>query len=256
MNSNYFESDEALESYFWTHYATNDKLHALHPEGRKMGNPITNFVTEPLRHIESELGQRALDLGCGTGRTTFELRRFLNEVVGLDRSQAFISAAETMRQQRQMTFVLKETRQQEDQVRFELPAHLRSDGIRFQVGDACNLDSDLGVFDLVMLTQLIDRVSDPARCLEQLNSFVTPGGWLVVSTTCSWQEKFTPREKWLGEVSGGIIPAATIILAPFFNLHHRFHLPYFVRERRRGYEWSIAEVSLWQRTSVSSAPLR
>ncbi len=247
MSSEYFESDEALESYLWSHYATDEMLHSLHPQGQKMEGTIAKFVTEPIRFVSPERRRRALDLGCATGRTTFELRRFFDEVVGLDLSQSFIAAAETMRLHRRITVTLKETRRAEGPICFELPSHLRTENIDFQVGDACRLDRRWGVFDLVMLTQLIDRVADPAGCLRQLKDFVLPGGWLVVSTTCSWREKFTPREKWLGEVSAGIIPSVTAVLGPSFTLQQRFHLPYFVRERTHWFEWSIAEVSLWRR---------
>ena len=38
MNSNYFESEEALESFLWAHYGTADLLHASHPEAQKVGD--------------------------------------------------------------------------------------------------------------------------------------------------------------------------------------------------------------------------
>lgn len=37
---------------------------------------------------------RALDLGCAVGRSTVDLAKYFNEVVGLDYSNAFIQAAQ------------------------------------------------------------------------------------------------------------------------------------------------------------------
>ncbi len=36
-------------------------------------------------------------------------------------------------------------------------------------------------------------------------------------------------------------------LDPAFRFHHAFDLPFLIREHRRKYQWSIAEVSLWQK---------
>jgi 2-polyprenyl-3-methyl-5-hydroxy-6-metoxy-1,4-benzoquinol methylase len=43
-------------------------------------------------------GLRALDVGCSVGRSSFELTRFCEEVVGLDYSHAFIDAANAMKE--------------------------------------------------------------------------------------------------------------------------------------------------------------
>ena len=39
---------------------------------------------------QSQRPQRALDVGCGVGRTTFELARVYDEVVGIDYSKSFV----------------------------------------------------------------------------------------------------------------------------------------------------------------------
>jgi len=39
---------------------------------------------------QADKPQRALDIGCGVGRATFELARVFDEVVGIDYSKSFI----------------------------------------------------------------------------------------------------------------------------------------------------------------------
>eukprot|EP00878_Enallax_costatus_P031104 GHUV01033968.1.p1 GENE.GHUV01033968.1~~GHUV01033968.1.p1 ORF type:complete len:200 (-),score=48.78 GHUV01033968.1:445-1044(-) len=50
---------------------------------------------------------RALDLGCAVGRSSFEIAREFQEVIGIDLSQTFIDMANTMKQQKQVEYSLK-----------------------------------------------------------------------------------------------------------------------------------------------------
>lgn len=49
---------------------------------------------------------RAIDIGCAVGRSTFELAREYDEVVGLDYSQAFIGACQELKITGQMNYSL------------------------------------------------------------------------------------------------------------------------------------------------------
>jgi len=44
--------------------------------------------------------------------------------------------------------------------------------VRFLVGDACNLDSTLGKFNLIFGGNLIDRLPDPAAFLSSISGFL------------------------------------------------------------------------------------
>jgi hypothetical protein len=45
----------------------------------------------------------------------------------------------------------------------------------------------------------------------------------------------------------GTLTALKKNLAPGFDFREAFDLPFLIREHRRKYQWSIAEVSMWQR---------
>jgi len=49
---------------------------------------IVRFVQKP---------QRALDIGCGVGRASFELARLFTEVVGIDYCKSFVDTCDVLR---------------------------------------------------------------------------------------------------------------------------------------------------------------
>jgi len=124
---------------------------------------------------------------------------------------------------------------------------LSTDHVRFERGDACALRADLGIFDLVLMANLIDRLPDPARCLARLPELIASGGWLIITSPYTWLEEYTPRGKWLDDSGRGTLSALKEWLAPAFDLRHVFDLPFLIREHRRKYQWSVAEASVWRR---------
>ena len=134
-----------------------------------------------------------------------------------------------------------------EEMRLELSADVRGEGVRFECGDACALRADLGTFDLVLMANLIDRLPDPARCLARMPGLISSGGWLVITSPYTWMEEYAPREKWLDGGGRGAVSALQEKLAAAFEFREVFNLPFLIREHRRKYQWSIAEASVWQR---------
>ena len=86
-------------------------------------------------------------MGCAVGRSCIELSKYFDEVIGIDYSKSFIQAANA---------ILKG--------KFEN----LSGKIKFLQGDACNLNKDLGKFDVIFGGNLIDRLYDPASFLTHI----------------------------------------------------------------------------------------
>ena len=246
MSTSFYETDAALAQYLLFHYGTPEQICPLLPEARPAcGFPVRS-VTEPLARIKPARTARALDLGCAVGRASFELARMFDEVIGLDFSARFIAAAQTMQRAGAMTIRAPREGAAFDEFRLELPAGVPRERVHFREGDACSLPPDLGVFDLVLLANLIDRVPDPAQCLAQLPALVTPGGWLVLTSPYIWLEEYTPRGKWLDQGQGTLV-SLRAHLAPAFRLAETFDLPMVIRDHRRKAQWTVTEASLWQR---------
>lgn len=248
MSTSFYETDAALAQYLLFHYGTPEQICPLLPEARgACGFPV-RCVTEPLERLHLEKAARALDLGCAVGRSSFELARTFDEVVGIDFSARFIEAAQTMQRDGAMNIRAAREGVAIDEFYLELPLDLPRERVAFRQGNACDLPAELGSFDLVLMANLIDRLPDPARCLARLPALVSPGGWLVITSPYTWLEDYTPRGKWLDQ-GQGTLTALRAHLRPAFTLAHTFDLPMVIRDHHRKSQWTVTEASVWRRTS-------
>jgi len=247
MSGGFYESDAAVQQYLLFHFGTPEQICPLLPEARTACGFPVRCVTEPLKHLTLQQGRRALDLGCAVGRSSFELGRYFDEVVGIDFSARFVAEAERMRNQRLITIRVPREGDATDELHVVLPKEASTDNVRFEAGDACNLRADLGTFDLVLMANLMDRLPDPRKCLARLPALISSGGGLIITSPYTWLEDYTPREKWLDGVGRGTLAALKELLAADFEFLRAFDLPFLIREHRRKYQWSVAEASTWQR---------
>ena len=101
------------------------------------------------------LGERALDIGCGTGVFTLELARHGANVTGVDRSEGMISLARSL---------------------------AARDGLQagFTFVDAEALPFPDGEFDLVVAVTVLCFAADPGRLLRESLRVLKPDGRLVI----------------------------------------------------------------------------
>jgi SAM-dependent methyltransferase len=110
------------------------------------------------------------------------------------------------------------------------------------MGDALSLPKTVGTFDVVLVANLIDRLSDPTKFLTQiLPKLVNPGGRVLVTSPYTWLSEFTPPKRWLKDSFQHIKK----LLRPHFRLLHRQNLPFLLREHRRKFQFTIADATLW-----------
>ncbi len=244
----FYESSAALEQYLFFHYGrARDYLPWEAGPHDALEYPA-RAVAELLDFKWLPTGARALDLGCAVGRTSFELSRCCVEVVGLDLSASFIGAAEAMRTRRRMTVACVEEGDRRKTFHLRIPAGSIPGRVRFVVGDAMRIDPALGMFDVAVLLNLIDRVPDPARCLRDLAGRLRPGAPLLIASPYTWMTDYTPKKKWLGGVDGAsTFQALKALLRPHFSLVRRCQIPFLIREHARKFQWSMAEGTTWIR---------
>jgi putative 4-mercaptohistidine N1-methyltranferase len=247
MIESFYESDAAVEQYLLFHYGAHDQVCPLLSDAWGACGFPARCVSESLRQIGSPGKGRALDLGCAVGRSSFELTQHFENVVGIDFSGRFIAAAEEMKQNRSMIVRAPREGGTSDEYQLHLPADLPVERAAFERGDACDLRTDIGTFDFVLMANLIDRLPDPARCLARMPELIPAGGWLVITSPYTWLEEYTPRANWLDGEGRGTLAGLEEKLSPDFHLRRTLDLPFLIREHRRKYQWSIAEASLWQR---------
>jgi putative 4-mercaptohistidine N1-methyltranferase len=247
MSSSFYESDAAVEQYLLFHYGTPSQICPLLPWAHEACGFPARCVSKPLEKIGVSRTGRALDLGCAVGRSSLELSRHFEQVIGLDFSARFIAAAKRMQTGKPLQIKVPREGNVPDEMELFSPTDLKTERVTFACGDACALPEDIRTFDLVLMANLIDRLPDPVACLNRMEKMVEPGGWLVITSPYTWLEEYTPRERWLGDLPGGTLSSLIALFQGSFVLRHTLDLPFLIREHRRKFQLSIAEATLWQR---------
>lgn len=239
-----YESEKLLAEYLLFHYGTPEEIL---PPGRAWPAGMRAALDFPCRtvaHFASQRVARGLDLGCAVGRSTFELARGCDNVLGIDFSHAFIRAAEALRAGAALTYHRLEEGAQRTELTARLPAGCGGAGVRFCQGDAMHLAPDLGPFDRVHAANLLCRLAEPQRLLDRLPALVTRGGQLVLATPCTWLEEFTPPANW---PPAGTLAWLKATLGTWFVLECEAEEPFLIRETARKFQWSSALVTVWRR---------
>ncbi|MGI8603260.1 MAG: putative 4-mercaptohistidine N1-methyltransferase [Verrucomicrobiales bacterium] len=238
---NVYETERLLDEYLLFHYGTVEEILPF------PGGPVDALhfpVRSVMENLPATRRERALDLGCAVGRSSFELSRFCDSVVGIDSSERFIDVAERLRRGERVNYRRHEEGDLFTELEAVRPEHSRSDRVRFEVADAMALPEGLGGFDAVHAANLICRLTEPQKLLDRLPSLVRLGGVLVLTTPCTWLEEFTPPERW---PQGTTLDWLKSHLADHFSLEAVRDQPFLIREHARKFQWSVALATVWMR---------
>lgn len=235
-----YETERYVEEYLLFHFGDpNDLL----PWSGGPTNAL-DFPVRTVKHFSQGRVARSLDVGCAVGRSSFELARDSDEVIGIDFSSAFIEAAKALASGAKTRCRRLEEGHEMSEVEITLPAGLDGTGVSFEVGDATALRADLGAFDRVHAANLVCRLPEPRRFLERLPELVVPGGELVLATPCTWLEEFTRKENW---PEGRTLDWLKAALEEDFELVETADEPFLIRETARKFQWTVSMVTKWVR---------
>jgi 5-histidylcysteine sulfoxide synthase/putative 4-mercaptohistidine N1-methyltranferase len=243
----HYETDQLMSEYAEFHYGDSHF---------GVDNFSKSLVELAVAAIGESPKRKALDLGCASGRAVFELARYFESVTGVDFSARFISQGVQLAQTGTLRYTLVDegelvSYKSRNLVDLDL-AHV-THKVEFLQGDACNLKPQLTGYDLIIAANLIDRLYSPTKFLRQIHERLNPGGLLLIASPYTWLAEHTPREDWLGGFkkdgeSYTTLDALREILAPHFRqLGATQDVPFVIRETRRKFQHSLAEVTLWQR---------
>lgn len=244
--SNY-ETDRLLSEYAEFHYGDEYFGVANFPQALA-GIAIRAMGDKPARN--------ALDLGCATGRATFELARHFEHVTGIDFSARFVGVAAQMAKLGVLRYTLtEEGRLVSYQARrlADLGLEEVSAKVDFFQGDACNLKPIFSGYDLILAANLIDRLYSPGKFLESVHERLNIGGMLLIASPYTWLEEHTKSEEWIGGFKKNAENFTTLDglkerLTPHFRLIQApIEVPFVIRETRRKFQHSVSEVTLWER---------
>jgi len=238
-DTNPYESDKLLAEYLLFHFGQQEEVlpWAFGPQA------ALSFPVRTVAHFSEGKVASALDLGCAVGRSSFELSKSAEQVVGIDFSNSFVEAASKLNKGESITYEVAE----EATLTRTLHANAsdRGDGeVHFEQGDATNLRTDLGSFDRVHAANLLCRLPNPNLLLQRLPELVKPGGELVLATPCTWLEEYTAKEffpkqstlEWLQDS-----------LSAHFDLANQADEPFLIREHARKYQWTVSMLTRWVR---------
>jgi len=239
-----YETEKLISEYLLFHYGTRTEIM---PAERTWPAGMAEALDFPCRtplHFSAGNVARGLDLGCAVGRSTFEMARTCEEMIGLDFSHAFIHAAETLRKSGKIPYQRLEEAGISTPLFATAPAEVPANRISFQQGDAMDLPQTFGTFDRVHAANLLCRLPEPLRLLERLPSLVKAGGELVLATPCTWLEDFTPPAFWPPH---GTLPWLKEHLGTHFTLLGEAEEPFLIRETARKFQWTSSLVTVWRR---------
>lgn len=220
---------------------------------------IPNYA-KTLADLASELcnnHQRALDIGCATGRASFELARHFQHVDAVDYSARFIDVALALAAQDSFRYAMPVEGDLVEYCEARLSAQdlgsAQAGRIHFSQGDACNLKPRYADYDLVLASNLIDRLREPARFLRDIAPRLRSGGLLVLTSPYTWLTDYTPRDNWLGGIRENGEALSTyqalqrLLAAEFEEQMPPRDVPFVIRETARKYQHTLAQLTVWRK---------
>jgi 5-histidylcysteine sulfoxide synthase/putative 4-mercaptohistidine N1-methyltranferase len=242
-----YETDPEVILHCESHYGTS-------PLG------VPNFqkaIADFCSNLKLSNQQRcALDLGCKTGRTTWELARTFDNVTGVDLSARTIKVATQLQEQGRFNYIFPEEGEVCDYSQvtlddFDLKPLVNK--VKFLQSDFANLKNVFSGYDLVLLNDILDRIYQPKELITNLHKRINNNGILVIATAYDWDEKHTKPENWLGgyrssaEPVRGIEILDELLKEHFIKTDQSTTLSSVFRINKRKSILKEVEVTVWQK---------
>ncbi|MDC0932809.1 5-histidylcysteine sulfoxide synthase [Arcobacteraceae bacterium] len=219
---------------------------------------VENFAIECAKIAEKFTVNttKALDLGCATGRATYELAKTFDAVEGIDFSVRFVQVGTKLKEDGVVTFQSPNEAELFTNKKVtieELGYEEEREKVTFWQGDACNLKPNFHSYDMILATNLIDRLYQPRLFLDTVSERLNDDGILILTSPYTWQESSTKKEFWLGgykDENGddvNTIDTLKTILNDKFELLHVQDLDFVIKETKRKYQHTVSEVSVWKK---------
>jgi len=245
IETNSYESDTLISQY--CHFGWGEEYFGVANYPAKCASIAVEMMGDRARG-------RALDIGCAIGRSSFELARSFEEVVGIDFSARFIQHAQKIKDSGLLRYKIPIEGELDSYHEVTLDKFGLSgvaDRVEFWQGDACNLKSIYRGFDLIFAGNLLDRLYDPQKFLASIPSRLNSGGLFILTSPYSWQEDFTPKDRWIGGFKRDGENFTTLdglkeILEMDFNLKEVRDIPFVIRETGRKFQHTVAQMSVWE----------
>lgn len=245
--SSHYETDNLMSEYAEFHYG-NEYFGVTNFSKALVELAATTLAEKPKR--------KALDLGCASGRATFELARYFDQVTGVDFSARFIGQGIQLASGETLRYTLADEGElvsYKSRSLADLGLVETKDKVEFFQGDACNLKPQLSGYDFILAANLIDRLYSPAKFLKVIHERLNMGGVLMLASPYTWLAEHTPREEWVGGFkkdgeSFTTLDGLHAQLGDHFRLiNGPQEVPFVIRETKRKFQHTVSEVTFWER---------
>ena len=248
---NVYEEPGMVSQYIESHYG------ATHFNVPNFPVACARICMDAMRDRNME---RALDLGCATGRSSFELATAFTHVDAIDFSARLIEVPVNLQKTGLQRYIVQDEGELVTYKAIQLTDFENYDRVKdrvvFMQGDACNLAEKFTDYDLVFAGNLIDRLYDPQLFLAMIKTRIRPGGLLILTSPYTWLADFTDRANWLGGFKAKTgenyttLDGLTDHLQPEFKLlEPPRDVEFVIRETRRKFQHSVAQLSIWEKLS-------
>jgi putative 4-mercaptohistidine N1-methyltranferase len=206
--------------------------------------------------VENTSEKRFLDLNSDTGRLAFEASGIFKEVTAIDASARFIQPAVELQKNGLLRYVIKDEGDLQiykDILIKDLKLKTNIANLEFMQDDVLKLKKKFSDYDVVCIINLLEELKDPSILLKTIHERLNRNGILIIGSTCQWNEKYTPKEHWLGGFKKDGEPVTGFdgikdILDKKFQLKEKpLDLKYNIRKSSKSFEIQICEVSVWQK---------
>jgi len=199
---------------------------------------------------------KALDLGCAVGRSTFEFAKGgFQEVIGVDLSTKFISVAEELRIKKVMQYHFTEEGDLVEKKEISLESlglEETSQKVKFVNQSASELDfAQYNCFDLVFGGNLLCRMKKPKDFLRNVHNLLKSRGLFILTSPCTWLCEYTDKEDWVGgyEKNGKKVTTyegiKEILSEQFTEAKAPHEVEFVIKETKRKFQHSFAQATYW-----------
>ena len=255
LESNHYESDATICQQLHASYSfNNDDLssHALFSNIKNYSQQIIEQITHSIeKYVVNTC--KALDLGCGVGRSSFILAQHFNQIDAVDFSARYIRHGVNLQQGKSVRYLLEN---EGDIVDFhevslkdvDLPC---SQNINFSQGDVSNLKAVFKGYDVILAQHVLEQSYDPKLFLQTVHKRLNNNGLLVVVSSYDFDEQQSTKENWLGgiKVNGENVSGfdgLSTLLTPHFRLLEQHQLTRPIKTNCRNFTVSFPQLTVWQ----------
>ena len=183
-----------LSTYMHNHFGTNSSSPCT--QGEDTGGGVVHLIQLALSLANNPTPQKALDIGCSVGRSTFQLAEQTHALtLGIDLSPLFLRKASQILKTHHATYDLRRSGllYEQQNIPFNSPA---AEKVDFWAADALCLPFPHQSLPLTVCLNVIDCVPSPVALLNEI--LRTTSSIAAIASPWDWTPTVTPEPNWIG----------------------------------------------------------